>query len=187
MIGLDPEAGLGGPSPLVNLEFVRGTRDEAVAKLKQGRYCIVPDHFARATGKTVGDRFSLVPPQAPDELVEYTIAGVVSLPGWHWMTKFSGLRRRSGRSAAMVFASFDVVRRDFQLDRINFFWLNTDGGASVEQIGAAVQPIADRHPGRRQPVNQQGTWSVGAAMFGSSVRITTAEEIRHESPPAPTE
>ena len=42
------------------------------------------------------------------------------------MTKFSGLRRRSGRSAAMIFANYDDVRRDFALRQTNFFWMNVD-------------------------------------------------------------
>ncbi len=177
MVGLDPTIGLGGPDPLVKLKFVQGNRDEAVEKLKRGRYCIVPDHFARESKLGLGDRFKLLPPESPKTPVEYTIAGVVELPGWHWMTKFSGLRRRDGRSAAMVFAPYDEVRRDFNLQRINFFCFNTEKTADEAAIGAALRRIADRHPGEKQPVNAQGTWAVGATMFGSSVRVTTAEQV----------
>lgn len=178
IIGLDPQQAIGAPNPLLNLQFVQGTKDTAAAQLAQGRGCIVPDHFARSTGLGLGDRFALIPPNSPEQSVEYTIAGVVRLPGWHWMTKFSGLRRRSGRSAAMMFASFDDVRRDFDLEQINFFWLNTDKTVSTADIGASFQPIAERHLGKRQPVNAQGTWAVGASTFGPSIRITTAEGIR---------
>ena len=93
MIGLDPQAAFGGPRPLVGAEFVQGTREEAVARLKQGRSCVVPDHFLAATGLKLGDRFAVVPPDMPDKPVQYTIAGVVSLPGWHWIAQVSGLRR----------------------------------------------------------------------------------------------
>lgn len=219
MIGLDPQVAFGGSKPLVGARFVEGTPEEAIAKLKQGRYCIVPDHFLAATGLKLGDRFGMVPPEAPDKPVEYTIAGAVSLPGWHWMTKFSGLRRRSGRSAAMVFANYDDVRRDFAIKQTNFFWMNVDQNfgmkhldevlnaeqerksarqnevtanqgpmatdlvvdakrAAVVKIGEAMQPIADRYLGERQPVNGQGTWAVGATMFGQSLRISTPDEVR---------
>jgi putative ABC transport system permease protein len=94
------------------------------------------------------------------------------------MTKFSGLRRRSGRAAAMVFASYESVCRDFQIDRVNFIWLDLAPAARIADLGAALQPLADRHLGERQPVNDQGTWAVGAAMFGSSLRISTREEVR---------
>jgi len=219
MIGLDPQVAFGGPKPLIGAEFVQGTPEDAVAKLNQGRYCIVPDHFLAATGLKIGDRFGMVPPEKPDKPVEYTIAAAVSLPGWHWMTKFSGLRRRSGRSAAMVFAGCDDVRRDFGLKQTNFFWMNVDQSfgekhldevvkaeaakkavagrdamfsrgpmptdlvvdakrAAVVKIGEAMQSIADRYLGERQPVNAQGMWSVGAAMFGQSLRISTPDEVR---------
>ena len=94
------------------------------------------------------------------------------------MTKFSGLRRRSGRSAAMVFASYDDVRRDFDLKQINFFWMNIDKSVGAANIGAAMQPIADRYLGEHQPVNAQGTWAVGATMYGQSLRISTPDEVR---------
>jgi putative ABC transport system permease protein len=177
LIGLDPDIGLGGDKPLLDLEFVQGSRKEAVEKMKQGRWCVVPDHFAWATGLSIGDAFWLVPPEAPEKTVEYKVAGIVSLPGWHWMTKFSGLRRRSGRSAAMIFAPYEDVRRDFQLDKVNFFWFNIDKNTKVEDIGEALRPLADKYMGERQPVNNQGTWEFGAQMFGPSVRISTAEEV----------
>jgi putative ABC transport system permease protein len=178
VIGLDPQAAFGGEAPLLKAEFTAGSPDEAIAQLKRGRFCVVPDHFLAATGLKLGDKFAMIPPERPEKPVEYTIAGAVSLPGWHWMTKFSGLRRRSPRSAAMVFANYDDVRRDFNLEKINFIWMDIDKNAGVEKIGAAMQPIADRNLGESQPVNEQGKWSVGAQMFGASLRVSTPDEVR---------
>lgn len=188
MIGLDPQVAFGGSDPLIKAQFVEGLPGEAIAKLKQGRNCIVPDHFLKATGLKLGERFSMLPPETPSKPVEYTIVGTVSLPGWHWMTKFSGLRRREGRSAAIVFANYDDVRRDFNLKQINFFLMNVDTKvgekyldakrATVVKIGEALQPIAERHLGEVQPVNGQGTWPFGATMFGPSVRVSTPEEVQ---------
>ncbi|MBN2216362.1 MAG: ABC transporter permease [Pirellulales bacterium] len=138
MIGLDPAAAFGGSDPLVKARFVEGTAAEAIAKLKEGRSCIVPDHFLKATGLKLGDHFSMIRPNSPSKRVEYTIAGAVSLPGWHWMTKFSGLRRREGRSAAMVFADYDAVRRDFELNQINFFWMNVDPAYGQRHMAEAL-------------------------------------------------
>jgi putative ABC transport system permease protein len=221
MIGLDPEVAFGG-DPLVKAPFVDGNAQEAIAKLKEGRNCIVPDHFLKATNLKIGDTFSMIPPEMPNKRVEYKIVGTVTLQGWHWMTKFSGLRRREGRSAAMVFADYDRVRKDFGLTQINFFWLNVDqkyGAAHLEEakkidderqatiakrpspgptgaspmavndvfdakraavilIGKALQPIANRNMGEKQPVNGQGTWTMGATVFGESVRISTPDEVR---------
>jgi putative ABC transport system permease protein len=50
--------------------------------------------------------------------------------------------------------------------------------AAVMKIGEALQPMADRYLGERQPVNGQGTWAVGATMFGQSLRISTPDEVR---------
>ena len=164
MIGLDPQVAFGGSDPLLKARFVEGTPADAIAKLKQGRNCIVPDHFLRATGLKLGDRFAMIPPESPAKRVEYTIVGAVSLPGWHWMTKFSGLRRREGRSAAMVFADYDAVRRDFDLNQINFFWMNVDTElrrkapgrgqvncrSSEERGGGKPRAVARHAPPRRR-------------------------------------
>ena len=178
MIGLDPQVAFGGASPVLRPKFVNGSSAEAIEKLKQGRYCIVPDHFLKATGLKIGDSFKMIPPEAPETQVEYTIAAAVALPGWHWMTKFSGLRRRSGRSAAMVFANFETVRKDFKLEKVNFVWMNLEKGAIIDDIGSEAQEIADRNLGEQQPVNAQGMWGMGAKMFGKSLRISTRDDVR---------
>jgi putative ABC transport system permease protein len=178
VIGVDPDVAFGGPKPLLKVSFVRGNRAEVLSQFGQGRYCVVPDYFVRTTGLGIGDHFEMVPPEKPQQTVQYTIAGVVSLPGSHYMTKFSGLRRRSGRMAAIVFAPFEEVRRDFGLTRTNFFWMNIDKDVDVDEIGAGMQAIADRNLGEAQPVNAQGTWTHRARVFGTSLRITLADDIR---------
>ena len=154
MIGLDAQTAFGGSDPLLKVRFVEGTATDAIAKLREGRNCIVPDHFLRATNLKLGDRFSMVPPNSPSKRVEYTIVGAVSLPGWHWMTKFSGLRRREGRSAAIVFADYDAVRRDFDLNQINFFWMNVDaayGAKHMEEAAAIAENQKSVVAGNRPP------------------------------------
>jgi putative ABC transport system permease protein len=177
MIGVDPEKGIAQKDPLLKLKFVEGDAKSAAEKMKSGRACIVPDHFARETGLGMGDKFSALPPDKPEQQVEYTIAGIIELPGWHWMTKFSGLRRRNGRSSAIVFADFNVVRQDYALDRINFFWTALKPGAKLDEVGPAMQVIADRYPGERQPTNFQGLWTFGAMNYGSNIRLSTPEEV----------
>jgi putative ABC transport system permease protein len=201
MIGLDPVAGFGKINPLLKLQFSQGSAADAAAKLqrKEERWCIVPDHFLWAANLKIGEGFKVLPPESPDKPVEYKIAGVVSLPGWHWMTKFSGLRKRSGRTAAMIFASYDNVKNDFQIKKVNFFWMNlekdvpdvvesstTSTGAiyrvltnpHLSSVGADLRKIADKYLGESQPANDQGRMETAAKMFGSSVRITTANDIR---------
>lgn len=178
IIGLDPQIAFGGTSPVLRPKFVEGTIEDAIKKLQSGRYCIVPDHFLKTTGLKLGDSFKMTVPEEPNKIVEYKIAAAVSLPGWHWMTKFSGLRRRSGRAAAMIFANFANVREDFNLEKVNFVWMNIEKSADIEEIGRAAQEIGDRNLGKQQPVNAQGMWAFGARNFGKSLRITTPNEIR---------
>jgi len=149
LVGVDPDVGLGGPKPVFDFQFVSGTRDEAVAKLKQGRYCLVPDHFERESGLTVGGKFGVIPPDAPGEVIEYEIAGVVAMQGWHWMSKVGLRNRGGGRSAGLMFADFDQVRKDFKLERINAFWLNTTEPIKDDDLKAALQPITERNYDRR--------------------------------------
>lgn len=145
ILGIDPELALGGDKPIFDFKFAQGNRADAIAKLKQGRHCLVPDHFARESGLGVGDTFSVTPPEAPDKPLTYEIAGVVSMTGWHWMSKLGLRTRDGGRSAGLMFTGYDQSRADYNLDRITFFWMNLDGTASEEQVQAGLQAVAEKH------------------------------------------
>lgn len=137
LAGVDVDRAFGGDAPLLNVRFVNGTRQEAVAKLKTGGYCLVPDHFERQSGLGVGSQLELFPPTDPERIVSYEIAGVVSLEGWHLASK-GGLRTRSPRSAAMVFAPIDEVRRDFAIDGSRFLWASVDGPQTEATLSKAL-------------------------------------------------
>lgn len=146
LMGVDPDLAFGGGDPVIDVSFAAGSRDAALAKLKAGQACIVPDYFLDAAGLKLGDSLELVPPDAPPgTVVRYEIAAAVELPGWQWITKMTGLRRRMTRTGAMVFAPFADVRRDFGLKGVNFFWLDTDGSVSSKQVESAMQKIAESH------------------------------------------
>ncbi|HEX4144030.1 MAG TPA: FtsX-like permease family protein [Pirellulales bacterium] len=200
LVGVDPKKALAGNKPLFPFEFVAGNRAEAVAKLCRGRFCLVPDHFAREGGLGVGDKFAvLVPPpnatadsqsggaptpeaESPPERIEYEIAGVVSMPGWHWMSK-QGFRQ--GRAAGLMFADFGQVRRDFALVRTTLFWMNLDQTASEDQIKASMQAIADRNfdpqsPLARQRRGRRGPAEGGGRTAGASVTLRSADSVRQQ-------
>ncbi|MEN6450416.1 MAG: ABC transporter permease, partial [Thermoguttaceae bacterium] len=176
MIGLDPNVAFGGSDPLLKAEFIEGNAKEAIAKLKEGRNCIVPDHFLRAAGLKLGDRFTMVLPDRPDRKVEYTIVGAVSLPGWHWMTKFSGLRRREGRSAAMVFADYATVKRDFELNQINFFWMSVDEDYGRKHLDKAAKIAADQKKAAQavQMPGMPGPTDLGETLDGRQAAVLLA-------------
>ena len=115
-----------------------------------------------------------MPPQAADRRVAYRVAGIVDLPGWHWFTKFSGVRRHQTRTAGIVFASDQNVRGDFQLRGIEFCWFNVDSSVPLADIEAAMQSLADRHAGEtyRSPDHGEVT------AHRPSARVTAAKALR---------
>lgn len=146
-MGVDSARAFGGKKPVLNFTFLQGDRETAAQKLATGRYCLVPDHFQTQTGLGVGDKFSVAVPNEPGREIEYEIAGVVSVPGWNWFTKFSEIRRRAGRALAVVFADFNQVQADFKLDRISFFWLNADKRVDYPEMEQRLTLVANRHAG----------------------------------------
>jgi putative ABC transport system permease protein len=157
-MGVDPNRTFGGDRPLFHLDFVEGSPADAAERLAEGPNCVVPDHFATQTGLGLGDSFSVEAPNTPGREVRYTIVGIASVPGWNWLTKFSETRRRAGRALAMVFVDYEQARRDFAIDRINYFWANSDlkaksaGGVQsawewlMIQIGAKERPAFGAAP-----------------------------------------
>ncbi|MCX7804145.1 MAG: ABC transporter permease [Planctomycetota bacterium] len=172
MVGLDPRRGLGGDRPLLKLEWVAGSPDEAIRTMENGRGCIVPDHFLRETGLRMGDTFDLVPPERPEMPVRYTIAGAVRLPGWHWQTKQTGLRPRTHRAAALVFADYRTVAEDFGRRTASHMWLSySSPGADPERIAGEAGKLYGGLLGREVVV--------GAASDDAPyVRIVPVEDIR---------
>lgn len=148
LIGIDPEAGFGGDDPLFEMEWLQGDRAAAVAAMKAGRGCIVPDHFLRETGLSLGDSFALVPPgKGTDAAVTYTIAAAVRLHGWHWQTKLTGFRSRTHRAAALVFSDYASVAADFAKNKATHFWVDFDeADADKDAIAQAIAAVytADR-------------------------------------------
>lgn len=147
LVGIDPVRAFGGARPLFELEWVGGTREEAIARMASAmaagdRACLVPDHFLTESGLKVGDHFDLVPPENAAAPVRYTIAGAVRLPGWHWQTKLTGFRSRTHRAAALVFADYAAVAADFGLPGATHLWFDYDSPqADPKRISEAAQTI----------------------------------------------
>ncbi|MBN8458069.1 MAG: FtsX-like permease family protein [Verrucomicrobia bacterium] len=155
-MGVDTAKAFGGTDPVLGFTFVQGDRETAARKLREGRYCLVPDHFHTQTGLGVGDKFAVAVPNKPGEEVSYEIAGVVYVPGWNWFTKFAEIRRRAGRALAMVFADYQQVKTDFKLDNISFFWMNVDERVSWQEMEKRLGPVADKFTGVRANVPGMG-------------------------------
>lgn len=146
-MGVDSQRAFLGDQAILKLTFVQGDAVSAVAKLRSGRFCLVPDHFKTQTGLGVGDCFSVSIPESPGRSVDYEIAGVVYVPGWHWFTKFAEIRRRSGRALAVVFADYSQVKNDFAMDRVSFLWMNADPAVGYQDMERRLSEVANRHAG----------------------------------------
>lgn len=166
LMGVDGALAFGGEQPLFNFRYVAGTRADVVRKFASGgRYCLVPDHFERESNLHVGDKFQVRLPAEPDKSVEYEIAGVVNMNGWHWMSK-GGLRNNGGgRSAGLMFAPIERIRRDFDIKQVSFFWFNLDGTKTEDEVKESLQAIAQAH---YQPSPGRGRGPVGSGRRGAS-------------------
>ena len=173
LLGIDPSEAFAGERPLLELKFVAGDRQQAIARLRQGGHCLVPDHFERESGLTVGDTLDLIPPAFPEKVVTYTIAGVVALDGWHLASK-GGLRTRSGRSAALVIAPFDAVRSDFGAERIRFLWMDPPQGLTKDALRASLEQFAAKQAADLGPMSPA---SAGRAR-PARVRVQSSSELR---------
>ncbi|QDU58061.1 ABC transporter permease [Aeoliella mucimassa] len=148
VIGLDAPRALASSDPFLDLKFVAGSPAEAAEAIASSNSCLVSEDYEMATGIGVGDLLTFTPPNAPQSKVEYQVVGVVSLPGWQWFTKFSGVRRHFVRTGGIVLADHDRVRSDFALgERTEFFWLHFDGSKPVAEIEQAMQSLAEQDSG----------------------------------------
>ncbi|WP_417206391.1 ABC transporter permease [Akkermansia sp.] len=140
-----------GSHPLFRPVFVSGNPQEAYAMLESTRSLLIPDTFARTVGLKAGDDLMLVNPShqgrrsgnAPSAGAHgrgrgpgmqgepWKVAGVVSFPGWHWLTKTSGMRvRRGGFVAALAIADERWLKEEYGHQGFQFIWGDTAPGVS---------------------------------------------------------
>ncbi|QDT33119.1 ABC transporter permease [Thalassoglobus polymorphus] len=174
IFGLEPERAFGTDHPFLDVNFVEGDRQSIIEALATGEGCVISEDFQMSTGFKVGDELSFSPPNTEGETVTYRIAGVVSLPGWHWITKFSGVRRHFVRTATMIFASRRQVQKDFHLARNEFYWLNLDGSALLSSIEADMQKIAESNSGGTFQATDVGE----VTAYRPFARATATETVR---------
>ena len=145
----------GGSHPLFNPVFVSGNPQEAYAMLESTRSLLIPDTFARTVGLKVGEDLMLVNPSSrelrsgnePSAGIRgrgrgaavrgepWKVAGIVSFPGWHWLTKTSGMRvRRGGFVAALAIADERWLKEEYAHQGFQFIWGDTAPGISNAEL-----------------------------------------------------
>ncbi|MEG0587133.1 MAG: ABC transporter permease [Akkermansia sp.] len=133
------------PDACFNVRFIKGNREDAMQMLKSERAVLIPDTFANATNLKPGDVLRLCNPSQSGKPDEWRVAGVVNLPGWHWLTKTSGMRvRRQHFIAALLIADGEQVRNSFQLDKVRFFWGNLQKKISSQQLQTQLESLMRR-------------------------------------------
>lgn len=145
-----------GKDPMFKPVFVSGSPEEAYAMLRSTRSVLIPDTFARTVGLHVGDDLMLVNPlsvsrpsggvgrgpagtgrtEGPGgpggmKAEPWKVAGIISYPGWHWLTKTSGMRvRRGSFVAALTIADERWLKEGYGHKTFQFIWGDTAPGVS---------------------------------------------------------
>ncbi len=173
IIGVNLQQALLGHTPLLDFEYINGSKDTVLSALQSGDGCIVPDHFLRETGLNIGDSFELVPPENPKHKAVYKIAASVKMKGWHWLTKSGGLRVRAHRAAALIFAPYKKVAADFNIHKPTQLWLcSSDAKSHTEQA---------------QLIRKHYSRTIGHPVFGAKPKAATGEFVKSANasePPA---
>lgn len=134
-----------GPDASLNLQFIQGGRDEALKKMESGRAVLIPNTFADTAHLKVGDMLMLDNPSSPGEIKPWEVAGVVAMPGWHWLTKTSGIRVRTGSFiAGLLIADEARVRETYGVERVRFFWGDAPEDMSAEMFRFALEGVLEK-------------------------------------------
>lgn len=166
-----------GSDPLFKPVFVSGNSQEAYAMLKSTRSLLIPDTFARTVGLKAGDDLMLVNPSlqgrrpgnapaggpsgrgtGPGMQGEpWKVAGVISFPGWHWLTKTSGMRvRRGSFVAALAIADERWIKEDYGHQGFQFIWGDTAPGVSNVELQDDLGQYALENVSRKEDGGEGG-------------------------------
>jgi len=133
-VGFEPEAFF----KLNRIEWIDGSAESALPKLRSGDAVLVAQEFLAARGKRVGDRITLGGPRRSHD---FEIAGVVSSAGLDVVTQFFGIRTvYMEQAVSCVFMDFDAVEKWF--DSRDAFIMQMDLGPDADE--ALERSIGDR-------------------------------------------
>jgi len=139
--GVDVAKAFEGETPFVGMRFRQGKPNEAFEAMKYGRGVVVTDSLTVDYALKLGDKLKVTHPREPGKTLEYPIVGVVSFPGWQWLSKTGGVRRNFGRSGGIVFAREGIIADDYQIDRSSYFWFDAKQGEKIDY--AATEAACD--------------------------------------------
>ena len=99
----------------------------------------------------------------------WKVAGIISFPGWHWLTKTSGMRvRRGGFVAALAIADERWLKEEYAHQGFQFIWGDTAPGISNVELQNDLGEYA------LMKVREQGNGGEGAKPL---VKALTRESL----------
>ena len=162
VMGVQPEMAFRKDHPLLDLHYVEGDRASVLEAFStpNRRVCIIPETLSKRMNLHVGDNFGLEQsairkreshtPQPQGEgkfynthsvFLSYEVVAVIDFP-WVWFSKCSGVRVSAGRTAALLFAPYDMLIKDFGAIDREFFWFDHEPDLTYAQISDYMKNIA---------------------------------------------
>jgi putative ABC transport system permease protein len=130
---------------LNRLEWIEGTPESALPKLKSGEGVLVAKEFLVARGKRPGDRIRLGGGRTEKD---YEIVGVVGAAGLDVAVQFFGIRSVYTENAvSCVFMDFDEVARSFGSRDAFILQVDVDDASPPEADTALGELVTDTVPG----------------------------------------
>ncbi|RLS46679.1 MAG: ABC transporter permease [Planctomycetota bacterium] len=140
-IGFPPDEFLA----LNRLEWIQGSPESALPKLKSGAGILVAKEFLIARGKETGDHIRLGGGKTEKE---YEIVGVVGAAGLDVAVQFFGIRSVYTENAvSCVFMDFDEVARSFGSREAFILQIDIDDASPPELDSQLGDAVTDRVPG----------------------------------------
>jgi putative ABC transport system permease protein len=140
-IGFPPEEFL----RLNRLEWIAGSPEDSLPKLKAGTGILVAKEFLVARGKEPGDRLRLGGGKTEKD---YEIVGVVGAAGLDVAVQFFGIRSMYTENAvSCVFMDFDEVARSFGSREAFILQVDIDDSSPAELDKELGEAVTDRVPG----------------------------------------
>lgn len=114
---------------MAKLEFLEGNLQDALAKLKEGGYVLLPPESATGFNLHVGDTLSIT---IANQESEFTVAGIVKSPALDIAAAyFEADSYLMLASAGSVLGSLDDLRDRFHIDDVTLFLINIDPEPTV--------------------------------------------------------
>lgn len=130
---------------LNRLDWIEGSPESALPKLRSGEGVLVAKEFLVARKKRTGDHIKL---GGGRTVKEYEIVGVVGAAGLDVATQFFGIRSVYLESAvSCVFMDFEEVARSFGSRDAYILQIDMDDAASPEADAALGESVTDTVPG----------------------------------------